>query len=269
MARRRSRKKKNKSRKWLYIFLITAIIFYASYYYRFEIYGLYKFYFSSDKLVDLKKEKQKTNSIFEKYSIFGLDVSQYQKKINWSKVAEEENLKFVFIRATAGKDFVDKKFNYNWKESKKNKIIRGAYHYYRPNENSRLQAQNFIKTVNLEPGDLPPVLDIERFSSVQSLTSLKNGVLKWLKIVEEHYGVKPILYTYQNFYISVFRGDKRFETYPLWIAYYSTKSKPDKKVGDWIFWQFSESGRVEGISENVDLNVFYSDYETLKSLTIK
>lgn len=80
MARRRSRKKKNKSRKWLYIFLITAIIFYASYYYRFEIYGLYKFYFSSDKLVDLKKEKQKTNSIFEKYSIFGLDVSQYQKR---------------------------------------------------------------------------------------------------------------------------------------------------------------------------------------------
>ena len=58
----------------------------------------------------------------------------------------------------------DTKFDYNWKQAEKQNLLRGAYHYYRPNENSTEQANFFIKTVKLGKGDLPPILDIEKYS---------------------------------------------------------------------------------------------------------
>ena len=82
----------------------------------------------------------------------GLDVSEFQGRIDWTLVETIESsypLEFVFIRATAGNDRVDGQFEENWLGAKNKKIIRGAYHYYRPNENSLEQAKLFIKTVQL------------------------------------------------------------------------------------------------------------------------
>lgn len=265
MAARRKRRKKKNNKKFLFLILIVAIIV-GSVFYSDKIISFIENYIKTKPIEEISKSK---NNVLKDYTVFGIDVSEYQKEINWEKIAKDTSIKFVFIRATAGIDRIDRKFRYNWQQSKKYKITRGAYHYYRPNENSRYQAKNFIKNVHLEHGDFPPVLDIERFSSVQSLKSLKNGVYNWLKIVEEHYGVKPILYTYHNFYLSVFRGDDRFDDYPLWIAFYNVEKKPDNKIGQWIFWQFTDKGKIDGISEPVDLNVFYLDIDKLKSLTIK
>src|SRR5690606_40837136 len=99
-----------------------------------------------------------------------------------------------------GIDGIDYEFKTNWKYAKTRLLVRGAYHYYRPDENSTLQAQNFIKNTFLEPGDFVPVLDIEDYPKHQSVERLREGVQNWLEIVEIHYGVQPMIYSGENFY---------------------------------------------------------------------
>jgi lysozyme len=198
----------------------------------------------------------------------GVDVSEYQGKIDWDLVENLENdypIEFVFIRATAGNDREDAQFDENWLGAKKRKMIRGAYHYYRPNENSLEQAKLFIKTVRLRKGDLPPVLDIEKLPKGQSLDSLKIGLRRWLKAVEAHYKVKPIIYTGEKYYDDFLKKD--FSDYLFWIANYNFYR--EKIAEDWLFWQFTEKATVSGIKGNVDVNIFNGDVEQLRFITIE
>jgi lysozyme len=198
----------------------------------------------------------------------GLDVSEFQETIDWNAVGTIENnypIEFIFIRATAGNDRVDGKFNDNWLGAKKRKIIRGAYHYYRPNENSLEQARLYIKTVHLHKGDLPPVLDIEKLPQGQSLDSLKVGLKRWLKAVEDHYKVKPIIYTGEKYYDDFLKKD--FSGYLFWIANYNFYR--EKIEEDWLFWQFTEKAAVPGIKGNVDVNIYNGDFEQLRFITIE
>jgi lysozyme len=198
----------------------------------------------------------------------GLDVSEFQGEIDWTStktIDKSYAVDFVFIRATAGMDKVDRKFNYNWSEAKNNKLIRGAYHYYRPNENSIEQANFFIKTVQLYKGDLPPVLDIEKLPKNQSMLNLKLGLNRWLKAVEAHYKVKPIIYTSEKYYDDFLKED--FKDYLFWIANYNFYRE---KIGtDWLFWQFTEKASVSGIKGNVDVNIYNGDLEQLRFITIE
>lgn len=200
--------------------------------------------------------------------MFGFDVSEYQKKIDWEnlgKVEDTFSLDFVFIRATAGKNKKDKQFKRNWSNAKKKGIIRGAYHYYRPNENSLKQAANFIKNVSLEAGDLPPVLDIEKLPKNQSLDSLKVGLKRWLDKVESHYKIKPIIYTGESYYNDFLK--KEFSDYPFWIANYNFWRK--KPESHWLLWQFTEKARLEGVEGTVDVNLFNGDFVKLVETTKK
>ena len=198
----------------------------------------------------------------------GLDVSEFQGKIDWALVETMEThypIEFVFIRATAGNDRVDDRFEENWLGAKNRKIIRGAYHYYRPNENSLEQARLFIKTVQLKKGDLPPVLDIEKLPKGQSLDSLKVGLKRWLNAVEAHYKVKPIIYTGEKYYDDFLKED--FSDYLFWIANYNFYRE---KIGeDWLFWQFTEKASVTGIKGNVDVNIYNGDAEQLRFITVE
>jgi len=203
------------------------------------------------------------------YSVFGIDISHYQDKIDWESIFQEQHIDFVIIRATAGIDNFDKKFENNWEAVKNANIIRGAYHYYRPDENSKEQAEFFIRNVELSEGDLPPILDIEKYSRIQSLNSLKNGLLNWLQIVEDYYEITPIIYTYNKFYINSISDDPRFEKYPIWLAWYNLDKRPDSILKDWIFWQFSEKGKIKGIEGDVDMNVFNGKIQELDGLRLK
>jgi len=203
-----------------------------------------------------------------KGNAIGLDVSEYQGEIDWSSVENIEDdypIEFVFIRATAGNDREDEQFEENWLGAKKRKMIRGAYHYYRPNENSLEQAKLFIKTVRLRKGDLPPVLDIEKLPKGQSLDSLKIGLRRWLIAVEAHYKVKPIIYTGEKYYDDFLKEE--FSDYLFWIANYNFYRE---KIGaDWLFWQFTEKASVSGIKGNVDINIFNGDVEQLRFITVE
>jgi len=201
--------------------------------------------------------------------IYGIDVSEYQGIINWNsidQINEGHSAEFVIIRSTAGKDHRDRYFTSNFREAKKNGIIRGAYHYYRPNENSTSQARNYIKNVKLSPGDFPPILDIEKISKVQSIKSLKIGIKNWLSIVESHYGIKPIIYTGAHYYNDHLKGE--FNGYVLWIANYNNVKTPCKN-STWSIWQFSDNGSIDGIKGPVDLNLFNGSRVDLKKYLLK
>ena len=207
-------------------------------------------------------------SIPESYSIHGIDVSKYQSMIAWEEVkamkVKEIQLGFSFIKATEGIANTDPNFKRNWKRTKDNGIIRGAYHFFIGSKDGRMQAENFIDKVKLEQGDLPPVLDVEQLNGATTL-QLKKEMIEWLEIVENHYQVKPVIYTNIDFYNKNLGED--FDQYPLWIAHYYQPGQPRIKRG-WIFWQHSQEGRVNGIFSKVDFNVFNGDSASFKNLLI-
>lgn len=252
-----------------FVLLIVAV----GYHYRDGL--AYYFSFKSDKILKEETEAKRISDVrnyqvLEKHEgkSIGLDVSEYQGKIRWTYVDTLEQkypLHFVFIRATVGKDRKDRQFNKNWLGAKENKMIRGAYHYYRPNENSMEQAELFIKTVTLQKGDLPPVLDIEKLPKNQSIENLKLGLKRWLNAIESHYGVKPIIYTGERYYDDFLKEE--FSDYLFWIANYNFYR--EEIAEDWLFWQFTEKASVPGIKGNVDINIYNGDLQQLRYITVE
>ncbi|MBC7525114.1 MAG: glycoside hydrolase family 25 protein [Flavobacterium sp.] len=240
-----------------YIFIsLFIVLIVISIHYRETI--SYYFGFKSDKIFQENKiTKERIFQVLNSHKdfVYGFDVSEFQGQIHWDQIDSLDQkfpLHFVFIRATAGSDKKDSRFDENWEQSKLNHFIRGAYHYYRPNENSVAQATNFINAVKLTKGDFPPILDIEQMPENQSLDSLKAGLKRWLKIVDKHYEVKPIIYTNEKYYTDFLKKD--FPKYKFWIANYN--SWVLKIDDDWLFWQFTDKGKLNGINEKVDINIY-------------
>lgn len=245
--------------------LISVLIFFL-----WKNKNLIKQYFKVKKSYTIsatyKDHHEKIFKSIKDYS-FGIDVSEYQGNIDWENLKTidgKKNIDFIIIRATAGKNKLDYKFKKNWKKASQYPLVLGAYHYYRPNENSREQAQNFINNVKLSSGDFPPILDIEKLPQTQSIDSLKVGLKRWLTIVEEHYKVKPIIYSGESYYYDFLKNE--FSEYQFWIANYNLNinNHPD----DCIMWQFSEKGSANGINTPLDLNVFNGNLKKLKKILI-
>ena len=203
------------------------------------------------------------------YSIHGIDVSKYQRVIDWESVkamnVENVRISFTFIKATEGNINEDRFFQRNWKQAQDAGLIRGAYHFFLATKSGRTQAENFISSVDLAPGDLPPVLDIEQTYGVQP-AKLRERVRDWLTTIQHFYKVKPIIYTSADFYAQYL--NEEFDDYPLWVAHYMNQGKP-RIFRDWHFWQYSETGRVNGILNKVDFNVFNGDSIAFRELLIK
>jgi lysozyme len=186
-------------------------------------------------------------------TMHGVDVSHHQKKIEWDSVAIKEPIDFAFVKATEGGDFVDSLFCENWENLKRLGIRRGAYHFFRAYGCGDEQANLFLSLVEMQPGDLAPVLDIERLDGIAPEVMVEQAHV-WLDIVERQLGIKPIIYTNQHFYEKYLAG--HFDHFPLWIARYSTE-RPALTTGkQWDIWQYANDGCIDGISQKVDLNVF-------------
>jgi lysozyme len=204
----------------------------------------------------------------EDYAIHGIDVSRYQSSVNWGLVRDmksrEVKLGFAFIKATEGSTLTDKQFSRNWRKSRQAGVVRGAYHFFRAKTDAAAQARLFIKTVTLLPGDLPPVLDVESLDN-ETVQDMQDGVALWLLLVEQHFKIKPIIYTNATFYNNYLHP--RFADYLLWVAHYKERNRP-RVSREWLFWQHSESGRVNGINHHVDFNVFNGDSVAFRSLLV-
>ncbi|MEZ4919223.1 MAG: GH25 family lysozyme [Saprospiraceae bacterium] len=195
--------------------------------------------------------------------LHGIDVSHYQAQIDWELVARRTKPDFVFIKATEGSDFTDSLFCSNWDALRYHRLKRGAYHYFRAYGCGLEQAKHFLQTVEMMPGDILPVLDVETTDDMAPEV-LRKEVRAWLQYVEFKLGAKPIIYTNQNFYEQYLAGI--FDNYPLWIAKYSDESPELSNEKAWKFWQYSNSGCVFGINHEVDQNLFYGTPEHLNEL---
>lgn len=261
-------------RKVLLAILILALLgtgFYlkqsVSYYY-----ALYFNKFSHKKLHNNEVESMRIQKILSNNldKTYGFDISHYQNKedINWDSLSIGNKtipLEFVVMRATMGNRNADKHFEEFWGLAKKYDLIRGAYHFYRADEDPVIQANNFLENVKLEGGDLPPILDIEKIPKRKTNKKLIEDLKVWCKIVEEAYGEKPIIYTYYHYYKDFLKGE--FDDYPLWLANYNDVPTPSPD-STWDFWQFTENGIVHGINTKVDLDIYNGSAWSLKRLTL-
>jgi lysozyme len=213
-------------------------------------------------------------------SLQGIDVSSNQGSIDWNVVAGS-NLSFAFLRATIGAHTADGQFSGNWARIRGTGMIRGAYHFFWPLASASDQADNYIETVGrLMPGDLPPALDIEESylkanpeQDVWMTIAPDNRlpmILNWLTRVEHAESIKPIIYSRKNYLLSLLgNGLEELASYPLWIAHYTTDPQPEipSTWRDWAFWQYTDAGRVNGISADTDQNRFGGTLIDLKALT--
>ncbi|MDY0931004.1 glycoside hydrolase family 25 protein [Chryseobacterium sp. CFBP8996] len=235
-------------------------------------YALYFNKFTHKKLKNNESETLRIQKIISNNldKTYGFDISHYQNKedIKWDSLSIGNKtipLEFVVMRATMGNRNADKNFDEFWASAKEHHLIRGAYHFYRADEDPVIQANNFLDNVKLESGDMPPVLDIEKIPKTKSNKKLIEDLKVWCKIVEETYGVKPIIYTYYHYYKDFLRGE--FDGYPIWLANYNDIPEPSPE-DQWQFWQFTENGIVHGINSKIDLNIYNGGVWSLKSLTL-
>lgn len=193
----------------------------------------------------------------------GIDVSHYQEAIEWDTVVAKQQLDFAFVKCTEGSDYIDSLYCQNWDALKRLGVRRGAYHFFRAYGCGDVQAKHFLQTADLQPGDLAPVLDLESTSGMPPEVMIQEARI-WLEIVEAQLGVKPIIYSGQNFYDTYLAG--HLDDYPLWIARYSDQAPALANGKAWKIWQYSNQGCYEGICRKVDVNVFPGTPEMLEQL---
>lgn len=207
-----------------------------------------------DKDKDKSQEKEKTEEPRPETRHYdGIDISDHQKRIDWPEVAKDKNIKYVYIKATEGATYVSNLYRYNLENAHKHGIKVGSYHFLRTGSRIRDQFANFTRVVKKNEQDLLPVIDVE-VRQGWSNQQLRDSVKLFADLVEEHYGCRPLIYTSSSFYDNIL--GRSFNIYPLFIARYSNSQPTLKSGNDWVMWQFSERGRIRGISTNVDLSCF-------------
>lgn len=201
----------------------------------------------------------------------GVDVSRYQHStsLDWAKV-QADGVEFAFIKATEGRTYTNPYFADDWAATTALGLYRGAYHFARPSTGTAAaQARYFVDVAGLadQPGDLPPVLDLESTGGL-GVSALQTWTASFLTTVETLTGRTPIIYCSPSFWRDHLGDSTAFTRYPLWIAHYTSAAQPSLPGGwtTWAFWQNTSSGRVNGISGNVDQDRFNGSLDDLKVL---
>jgi len=195
----------------------------------------------------------------DKYSIRGVDVSEYQGDIDWIVLANQD-IDFAFVKATEGSSYTDEHFSENWENASKTDLRIGAYHFFSLESSGKSQAEHFCNTVEAVENMLPPVVDVEPYGTYKDISEENLSELTdWLTVTEEYYGIKPIIYTTSKWYNKLIKDS--FPDYDIWIR--SVYSKPNKDV-EWTFWQYSNRMRLggyDGEEKYIDMNVFCGSAE--------
>ncbi|HEY1960618.1 MAG TPA: GH25 family lysozyme [Polyangiaceae bacterium] len=216
----------------------------------------------------------------------GLDVYDGQGTIDWASVASSGR-EFAFIKATQGDYNKQKTFAANWSGAKAAGVLRSPYHFFDPTIDGVTQAQWFLAEIDaqggLEATDLPPMLDIEcPTSSNQGSTeanceytgnsgwappaTLAKEVFDWLTTVEQATGRKPIIYSYPSWFADVAFTDSALAQYPLFIASYGSCANVPAPWTSMVFWQYSATATVPGISGETDVDRFAGTHQELVAL---
>jgi lysozyme len=195
-------------------------------------------------------------------TVAGIDVSYYQGAIAWPRV-RRAGVRFAFVRAYDGLFTFDASFVANWKGAGTAGVLRGAYQYFRPAASAIEQADALVRVLRTYgAGELPPVLDVETLDGL-ALADVAAAAKVWVDRVRTQLGIEPIVYT--SFSMWQARPAAELGTQPLWLAHYTTECPSIPRPWlRWVFWQYTDSGRVPGISTPVDLDVFDGSLDDLR-----
>lgn len=206
-------------------------------------------------------------------NVTGIDISAYQGN-EIDTLTTASGLGFIICKATEGITYTDPDFAHNWSAISAKGFVRGAYHFYHSNDDPTAQAANFLKVIgNLNPADLPPIIDVEETSinnttsgNLPTVSEVQTTLLAFLNIIESKTGRRPMIYTDTNIG-NAYLGNPVFSKYPLYLAYYNTNPPAQLpgawKGGKWTIWQKTDSQAV-GAYKN-DYDVFNGDINGLKA----
>jgi lysozyme len=189
----------------------------------------------------------------------GIDVAKYQGDIDWERV-RRAGIRFAYLKVSEGGDHVDNRFYDNWEAARRAGVARGVYHFMYWCRTASEQAVWFSHAVPHDSTQLPPVLDVEwnhASETCPNQTTPADAVAKirkMLEVMEYHTGKRPIIYTDINFHRDVLEGE--FRDYEFWLRSVAAEPRERYRNRSWRFWQYTATGRVPGISGDVDRNAF-------------
>ena len=198
-----------------------------------------------------------------RFDVRGVDVSHHQGPIDWVDLAAD-GTSFAYIKATEGADWTDSAFAENWQAAGEVGLLRGAYHFFTFCTPGTDQAAHMIATVPDEPGMLPPAVDLEFAGNCSARPTVSDFLAEletFLDLVEDHYRMKPVIYTNAHFYSSYL--EERPPDVTWWVL--SPVWQPWGEPA-WTFWQYF-SGYRDGVDGRVDRNVFHGSEDELRALT--
>jgi len=204
-------------------------------------------------VIGCERKKQKPSQPFSPDGLVGIDVSNHQGLISWEKVSMigDRKIEFVYIKATEGSTHVDRRYLHNIRAARKKGILAGSYHYFRTTSEPNDQFRNFIRVADKDSQDLIPVVDVEEMDNWNTV-QFHGKFSEFLRLVEDHYGVKPMIYTVNSFYNRHLAG--RYRDHKIFVGRYGKRGPMMKDQHNWTIWQYSETGVVAGIPKPVDLN---------------
>ena len=208
----------------------------------------------------------------ELVSKFGIDVSKYQGTIDWGKVAAD-GVDFAFIRLgyrgyRNGKLVVDPKYEANITGANANKIDTGVYFFTQATnaEEGIEEALYVLKNIKGYNVNYPIVIDTEASGAEEddgradNISKLNRtlAVKAFCETIKEA-GYTPMIYASKSWFKNKL-DMSMLENYEIWVAHYTTGNKVTDYSGAYGVWQYTSSGKVDGISGRCDLNVCVKDY---------
>lgn len=221
-----------------------------------------------------KSSKDKFHSFYgnkysHKYLIKGVDVSHHNGYINWAQL-KNEGVAFAYIKATEGISLIDKRYKDNYLEAKQTDIKRGVYHFYTFELDGVMQANHFIRHAKVDKLDLLPAIDVEHAPSnrySKDKDYIKRVIEELQKLEQtlfDYYGVHPIIYTNRDCYTLYIKN--HFPENLIWMS--DLHSEPTIEDNEWVIWQFSHTGQLNGAFGDIDLNYFRYSYRQFDKLII-
>lgn len=197
-----------------------------------------------------------------------IDVSRHQKNIDWEKVAADD-VQFLYIKATEGATYQDPMFKKNIEGAQEEGLLVGVYHYFRMTSSPEKQFENFKKAMKGYKMDLVPMIDVEpsdKEMAGKSVKDLQKNLDKFIALIKDEYGVPPMIYGTQRSY-NTYCAPK-YNKYHLYIGRYGKNLPEIKGEGTYTIWQYTENGKVNGITEDVDICKFNPKYG-IKDIKVK
>lgn len=208
-------------------------------------------------------------SLARKYEVRGVDLSHHNEIISWGAIREKD-VTFAYLKVTEGTCMQDKEYERNYRLAKENNIVVGTYHFFSFRTSGEEQARHFIRQAICKKGDLRPAIDVEHspFNLYKKDKASRDKVVKELSVFEKrlrvYYGKYPVIYTNKECYDLYVKDN--FPKNPIWIC--DLSKEPKNKIDNWVIWQFSHTGKIQGTRGHIDLNYYRYSFEEFKKLLL-